>query len=211
VTDRTNAYFLQVVLRKARENPLANLVLAECRLISFEAKPPQPISDVHGLLPSREKVPSLRVDLSNTVNAARCRVHRPASPACRPSHKHCHRAVWSGAERTSAVRSIMRLAARTSACRIAVVGSTSTMIAFWTCIPSVFRGSQDRADYITIEHCIADGSLASCRARKFSVQFSVQGLLVEPRFAGYKYNCKHQLYNCKQRLDDPRNRNCPPR
>ena len=49
VTDRTNAYFLQVVLRKARENPLANLVLAECRLISFEAKPPQPISDVHGL------------------------------------------------------------------------------------------------------------------------------------------------------------------
>jgi hypothetical protein len=47
VTDRTNADFLQVLLREAREDPLAYLVLAECRLVSFEAKTPQPNRDVH--------------------------------------------------------------------------------------------------------------------------------------------------------------------
>ena len=42
VTDRTNADFLQVLLREAGDDPLAYLVLAECRLVSFEAKAPQP-------------------------------------------------------------------------------------------------------------------------------------------------------------------------
>ena len=47
MTDRTNADFLQVLLREAREDPLAYLVLSECRLVSFEAKAPQPNRDVH--------------------------------------------------------------------------------------------------------------------------------------------------------------------
>ena len=51
VADRTNANFLQVLLREARKDPLIYLILAECRLILFEAKPPQPTSDVHGGAP----------------------------------------------------------------------------------------------------------------------------------------------------------------
>ncbi len=48
MTDRTNADFLQVLLREAREDPFVNLVLAEGPLVSFEAKAPQPKQDVHG-------------------------------------------------------------------------------------------------------------------------------------------------------------------
>jgi len=48
VSDRTNANFLQVLLRKARKDPLVYLVVSECRLISFEAQAPQPNRDVHG-------------------------------------------------------------------------------------------------------------------------------------------------------------------
>jgi hypothetical protein len=48
VTDWANADFLQVLLREAREDPLAYLILAECRLVMFEAKAPQPNHDVHG-------------------------------------------------------------------------------------------------------------------------------------------------------------------
>ena len=45
--NRTDADFLQVLLRQARKDPFVNLVLAECRLILFEAEAPQPTSDVH--------------------------------------------------------------------------------------------------------------------------------------------------------------------
>ena len=48
MTDGTNADFLQVILRETREDPLVNLVVSECRLVSFEAKAPQPNHDVHG-------------------------------------------------------------------------------------------------------------------------------------------------------------------
>src|SRR6185436_12459974 len=53
VTDRTNADFLQVLLRQAREDPLVYLVLAECRLVSFEAQAPQPNRDIHDGVPLR--------------------------------------------------------------------------------------------------------------------------------------------------------------
>ena len=53
VTDRTNADFLQVLLREARQDPLVYLVIAECRLVSFEAQAPQPTSDVHRGAPVR--------------------------------------------------------------------------------------------------------------------------------------------------------------
>jgi hypothetical protein len=48
VTDRTNADFLQILLGEVRKDSLVNLVLTECRLISFEAQAPQPTSDIHG-------------------------------------------------------------------------------------------------------------------------------------------------------------------
>jgi hypothetical protein len=47
MTNRTNADFLQVLLREAPQDPFVNLVLAECGLVSFEAEAPQPISEVH--------------------------------------------------------------------------------------------------------------------------------------------------------------------
>jgi hypothetical protein len=53
MTHRTNADFLQVLLREAREDPLVNFVLAECRLVSFETDAPQPVAHVHDVAPAR--------------------------------------------------------------------------------------------------------------------------------------------------------------
>ena len=49
MTNRTNADLLQVFLRQVRKDPFVDLVLAECRLVAFEAKAPQPISEVHDI------------------------------------------------------------------------------------------------------------------------------------------------------------------
>jgi hypothetical protein len=43
-----DAKLFQVLGRQARKDPLANLVLAECGLIPFEAQAPQPTHKVHG-------------------------------------------------------------------------------------------------------------------------------------------------------------------
>ena len=37
----------QGLVRQARKNGLVYLILAECRLVPFEAKAPQPIPEVH--------------------------------------------------------------------------------------------------------------------------------------------------------------------
>jgi len=42
-----DAKLLQGLVRQARKNRLVYLVLAESRLITFEAKAPQPTPDVH--------------------------------------------------------------------------------------------------------------------------------------------------------------------
>ena len=47
MTDRTNANFLQVLLRQVGQDPSVNLILTECRLVSLEAKAPQPRFKVH--------------------------------------------------------------------------------------------------------------------------------------------------------------------
>lgn len=52
MTDGTNADFLQVLLREAPEDPLVYLVVAERRLVSFEAQAPQPNHDVHDGAPT---------------------------------------------------------------------------------------------------------------------------------------------------------------
>jgi hypothetical protein len=45
--DNTDPQILQVVCRQGRQDCLVNLIFAECRLIFFEAKAPQPTPDVH--------------------------------------------------------------------------------------------------------------------------------------------------------------------
>src|SRR5262245_1767370 len=45
--DKTDAQILQVVCRQGRQDRLVDLIFAECRLIPFETKAPQPTPDVH--------------------------------------------------------------------------------------------------------------------------------------------------------------------
>jgi hypothetical protein len=49
--DKSDTKILQVLRRQTRQDRPVDLILAECRLILFEAKPPQPTSDVHGGAP----------------------------------------------------------------------------------------------------------------------------------------------------------------
>ena len=44
--NHADAQILQMLQRQVGQDLLADLILAECRLILFEAKPPQPTSDV---------------------------------------------------------------------------------------------------------------------------------------------------------------------
>ena len=50
--ERRYAKLLQVLRRQARQDRVVNLVLAECGLIPFEAKAPQPTSEVHDSRPN---------------------------------------------------------------------------------------------------------------------------------------------------------------
>src|SRR6516162_10150181 len=45
--NNTDAQILQVVCRQGRQDRLVDLIFAECRLVPFEAKAPQPTPDVH--------------------------------------------------------------------------------------------------------------------------------------------------------------------
>ena len=58
MTKRNDAKLLQVLRRQGRQNRLINVVLAECPLVSFEAKVPQPSAEVHdnAQVPSRAYV-----------------------------------------------------------------------------------------------------------------------------------------------------------
>ena len=47
MTNGTNADFLQVLLGEVRKDPLVDLVVAECRLVFFEAQAPQPDDYIH--------------------------------------------------------------------------------------------------------------------------------------------------------------------
>jgi hypothetical protein len=47
MSNRTNADFLQVLLGQVREDPFVDLVVAESRLVFFEAQAPQPDHHVH--------------------------------------------------------------------------------------------------------------------------------------------------------------------
>ena len=51
MSDKSDTKILQVLRRQTRQDRVVDLILAECCLILFEAKPPQPISDVHGGAP----------------------------------------------------------------------------------------------------------------------------------------------------------------
>ena len=47
MSDRADAQLLQVLSRQARQDRIVDLILSERGLVSFEAKTPQPIFDVH--------------------------------------------------------------------------------------------------------------------------------------------------------------------
>ena len=53
MSDKSDTKILQVLGRQARQDRVVDLILAECGLILFEAKPPQPTSDVHDGAPVR--------------------------------------------------------------------------------------------------------------------------------------------------------------
>ena len=54
--DQSDTKILQVLRRQTRQDRVVNPILAEGRLILFEAKPPQPTSDVHGGAPGSPTV-----------------------------------------------------------------------------------------------------------------------------------------------------------
>ena len=70
MTDRTNADFLQVLSSQARQDPFVDFVVAECRLVFFEAQAPQPDHNVHdGRLQSGVRTSSSRPErVSRTVS-----------------------------------------------------------------------------------------------------------------------------------------------
>ncbi len=47
MSDRNDTHLLQVLSRQAQEDRLVDLVLAECGLVAFETKAPEPIPEVH--------------------------------------------------------------------------------------------------------------------------------------------------------------------
>ena len=47
-----DAKILQVLRRQSRQDRVVDLVVAECRLVLFEAEPPQPTSDIHSGAPA---------------------------------------------------------------------------------------------------------------------------------------------------------------
>jgi hypothetical protein len=51
VPDNDDAKILQVIRRQAGQEGVVNFVVAECRLVPFEAKAPQPFPEVHGCAP----------------------------------------------------------------------------------------------------------------------------------------------------------------
>jgi hypothetical protein len=81
VPDDANAQILQVLSRQARQDGFVDLVIAESRLIPFEAKAPQPTSEVHEaslrladvcvevLPPHQIKIIPLRGRFSGTVGS----------------------------------------------------------------------------------------------------------------------------------------------
>jgi hypothetical protein len=52
VPDNNYAKILQVLRRQARQDRVVDLVLAECRLVPFEAKAPQPTPEIHDGAPN---------------------------------------------------------------------------------------------------------------------------------------------------------------
>src|SRR5260370_35347409 len=61
MSDSVDTQLFQVLRRQARQDRIVNRVLAECRLILFEAEAPQPTPDVHsGVLNSAGAQSSFR-------------------------------------------------------------------------------------------------------------------------------------------------------
>ena len=54
------AHLAEMILREIVQDAAVNLILAEYRLVLFEAKAPQPPTDVHGLIVALIRPPVIR-------------------------------------------------------------------------------------------------------------------------------------------------------
>jgi hypothetical protein len=83
VPNHADAQVLQVLRRQVGQDLLADLILAECRFILFEAKLPQPSSDIHGGAPVASAACSPRRDsLSRRMTGlGHSRLKRPSQAA----------------------------------------------------------------------------------------------------------------------------------
>jgi D-xylulose 5-phosphate/D-fructose 6-phosphate phosphoketolase/XFP C-terminal domain len=81
VSQRPDAKILQVLRRQARQDRVVDFIVAECRPVLLEAKPPQPTSDVHGgalvRLPLHDP-PGETVCLGTASGIERCRHSIPS-------------------------------------------------------------------------------------------------------------------------------------
>src|SRR5215467_11784364 len=71
--DNTDAQILQIICRQGRQDCPVDLIFAECRLIPFEAKAPQPTPDVH------HRALTLAADAPHPLALLRPRRERPRS------------------------------------------------------------------------------------------------------------------------------------
>src|SRR5215472_9905024 len=75
--DNTDAQILQIICRQGRQDCPVDLIFAECRLIPFEAKAPQPTPDVH------HRALTLAVDAAHPLALLRARHQRPRCRAAK--------------------------------------------------------------------------------------------------------------------------------
>jgi hypothetical protein len=91
VPKRTDAQLLQVLRGQVRQDRVVYLVLAESRLIPFEAELPQSIPEVHrGVALSRSK------HLYLLHSSGRCRSPRPAAIGLRSPLMKAKATKWTG-------------------------------------------------------------------------------------------------------------------
>src|SRR5215467_9088002 len=103
--DNTDAQILQIICRQGRQDCPVDLIFAECRLIPFEAKAPQPTPDVH------HRALTLAADAPHPLALLRARRERPRCSAAEqrdevaPSHS-----ITSSARSSTPVGSSMPIA-----------------------------------------------------------------------------------------------------
>jgi hypothetical protein len=86
VPQGANAKLLQVLGRQPREDRVVNIVLAEGRLVSFEAQAPQPLPEVHNF--SFNSLPSMIVQRGQSVQRGRGMPKSESGPKSEVAARH---------------------------------------------------------------------------------------------------------------------------